>query len=83
MKAVIAEKLGSFREVLKLTDLPPIDAIPASALHVRVTACGMGFPDLLQVEGKYQLVAEPPFVPAWLCDRRGFRGGSQGRARHR
>jgi len=64
MRAVVAENLGTWREVLKLTDLPPIDAIPPEALHVRVTSCGMGFPDLLQVEGKYQLKAEPPFVPA-------------------
>lgn len=64
MKAVVAEKVGHWSEVLKLTDLPPIEEIPPGALHVRVTACGMGFPDLLQVEGKYQLVAEPPFVPA-------------------
>jgi NADPH2:quinone reductase len=64
MRAVVVEKLGHFCEVLTLTDVPPIDAIPPGALHILVSACGMGFSDLLQVEGKYQLVAEPPFVPA-------------------
>ena len=64
MKAVIAEKLGAWDEVLTLKEVPGVDEIPDQALHVRVNACGMGFPDLLQVEGKYQLEAKPPFVPA-------------------
>ena len=63
MKAVVAEKIGAWDEVLKMMELPPIEDVPAGALHVKVTACGMGFPDLLQVEGKYQMKAEPPFVP--------------------
>ena len=64
MKAVIAEQIGTWSEVLKITDWPPIEDLPPKALHVQTSACGMGFPDLLQVEGKYQLKAEPPFVPA-------------------
>lgn len=64
MKAVIAEKIGAWDEVLTLKEVPGVDEIPDQALHVRVSACGMGFPDLLQVEGKYQLEAKPPFVPA-------------------
>ena len=32
-------------------------------LKIRVSACGMGFPDLLQSADKYQVKAEPPFVP--------------------
>jgi D-arabinose 1-dehydrogenase-like Zn-dependent alcohol dehydrogenase len=32
-------------------------------LKIRVSACGMGFPDLLQSADKYQTKAEPPFVP--------------------
>jgi NADPH2:quinone reductase len=64
MKAVVALRTGTWSEVLKLTDHAPIGSVPPDALHVRVRACGMGFPDLLQVEGKYQAKAEPPFVPA-------------------
>ena len=64
MKAVIANTIGAWNEVLELTEIPEIHEIPDEALHVRVHACGMGFPDLLQVEGKYQLEAKPPFVPA-------------------
>lgn len=33
------------------------------ALKIQVSACGMGFPDLLQSADKYQVKAEPPFVP--------------------
>lgn len=64
MKAVVASRIGTWSEVLTLTDHAPIGVLPANALHVRVRSCGMGFPDLLQVEGKYQAKAEPPFVPA-------------------
>jgi len=52
------------REVLALADAQPIDAVPPRAVQWIVCACGTGFSDLLQVEGKCQLVAEPPFVTA-------------------
>jgi len=63
MRAVVAEDIGPWRSVLKLAERPPIQQVPQGALHVEVSACGMGFPDLLQVEGKYQQKAQPPFVP--------------------
>jgi NADPH2:quinone reductase len=62
-RAVICERIGTWSDVLKLTDISALSPIPADALHVRVTCAGMSFPDLLQVEGKYQQKAEPPFVP--------------------
>lgn len=63
MKAALAEELGTWSKVLKIVDLPPIDDVPPDAIHVRVTACGMGFRDLLMIEGKHQDKPAPPFVP--------------------
>lgn len=51
--------------------IPVLEPLPTGTLKIRVAAAGMGFPDLLQVEGKYQMKAEPPFVP-------GTQGGTAG-----
>lgn len=64
---VVATSVGPWRDVLKLVEMPPLNEPPPGTLHVRMSACGMGFPDLLQVEGKYQQKAKPPFVPVIYC----------------
>eukprot|EP00746_Dinoflagellata_sp_MGD_P019451 gnl/MRDRNA2_/MRDRNA2_145214_c0_seq1.p1 gnl/MRDRNA2_/MRDRNA2_145214_c0~~gnl/MRDRNA2_/MRDRNA2_145214_c0_seq1.p1 ORF type:complete len:348 (+),score=79.65 gnl/MRDRNA2_/MRDRNA2_145214_c0_seq1:113-1156(+) len=63
-RAVIAERIGNYKEVLRLVDsLPVMEPLPKDTMRIQVAAAGMGFPDLLQVEGKYQIKAKPPFVP--------------------
>eukprot|EP00746_Dinoflagellata_sp_MGD_P138126 gnl/MRDRNA2_/MRDRNA2_71843_c0_seq1.p1 gnl/MRDRNA2_/MRDRNA2_71843_c0~~gnl/MRDRNA2_/MRDRNA2_71843_c0_seq1.p1 ORF type:complete len:347 (+),score=68.75 gnl/MRDRNA2_/MRDRNA2_71843_c0_seq1:75-1115(+) len=63
-RAVIADRIGHYREVLRLMDtLPVMEPLPEGSIRIRVAAAGMGFPDLLQVAGKYQIKAKPPFVP--------------------
>ncbi|MEO3691505.1 NADPH:quinone oxidoreductase family protein [Roseateles paludis] len=41
----------------------PAPALPAGHLRVRIRAASLNFPDLLIVQGKYQLKPTPPFVP--------------------
>jgi NADPH2:quinone reductase len=39
-------------------------------LHLKVSACGLNFADLLMIEGKYQETPTPPFVPGLeVCGR--------------
>lgn len=49
-------------EALKLVDVPPPQPGPGELL-VRVLAAGVNFPDLLIVQGKYQLRPPLPFSP--------------------
>ncbi|MGR3811336.1 zinc-binding dehydrogenase [Jiulongibacter sp. NS-SX5] len=61
MKALICEQFGTI-ESLKLKDV----AIPkpaADELLIKIKACSLNFPDLLIVQGKYQLKPELPFSP--------------------
>jgi NADPH2:quinone reductase len=62
-KAALADAIGPWDEVIQIVELPPLPPPPADSIQIAVSACGMGFPDMLQVEGKYQTKAEPPFVP--------------------
>lgn len=58
MRALVVEESGA-SPVLK--DIP--DPIPAPGeVRVRIGACGLNFADLLMIEGRYQVRAEPPFV---------------------
>ena len=62
-QAVLAEEIGPWQDVLRVVELPPLPEPPPETLAIRVATCGMGFQDMLQIEGKYQDKAEPPFVP--------------------
>lgn len=55
-------RFGAPRDVLKLeqTQLPPLKK---GTLLIKVTACGVGLPDLLMTRGVYPLVPEPPVTP--------------------
>jgi NADPH2:quinone reductase len=59
--ALLCRKLGS------LDDLEVVDVAPPTAAHgevlVDVLACGLNFPDVLVVQGKYQNRPELPFTP--------------------
>ncbi|HEX6666373.1 MAG TPA: NADPH:quinone oxidoreductase family protein [Solirubrobacterales bacterium] len=61
MRAVVLREFGSPAS-LTVEDLPDLTAGPGEVL-IEVEACGVNFPDLLVVQGKYQTLAEPPFSP--------------------
>ncbi|MFM1593925.1 MAG: alcohol dehydrogenase catalytic domain-containing protein, partial [Woeseiaceae bacterium] len=61
MRALICKKYAPPSE-LSLEQMK--DPIPTkSQLLVGVKAAGINFPDVLAIEGKYQVKTEPPFVP--------------------
>lgn len=61
MKAVLCRTLGD-PSVLTLEDVPPPQLGPAQ-VRVAVRACGINFPDVLMVAGKYQVQPPMPFSP--------------------
>ena len=61
MKAVICERHGP-PESLRLIDLDIAPPGPGE-VQVRIEACGINFPDLLIIAGKYQEQPPLPFVP--------------------
>ena len=61
MKAVLCHAFGSPDDLtLEETASPPVTA---GAVKIRVRACGVNFPDLLLVQGLYQLRPPFPFSP--------------------
>jgi NADPH2:quinone reductase len=61
MKALVCHAYGPI-ESLVLDEVP--DPAPlAGQVVVRVHACGINFPDVLVVQGKYQFKPPPPFSP--------------------
>jgi len=67
MKAWVVHEHGHFKEVMKLEERDTPKPKGAEAL-VKVKAIGLNFPDILYIAGKYQVKAEPPFVPGmeWM-----------------
>ena len=61
MRAVVQPKFGPPEnlEVVEMDDPTPGDG----ELLIEVAACPITFPDLLQLEDKYQFKVEPPYVP--------------------
>ncbi len=61
MKAVVCTKLGE----PNLLEIQEIDkpSISENDILIKVEAAGVNFPDALLVQGKYQIVMDPPFVP--------------------
>jgi len=62
-KAVLCDHIGAFSDSLRLGEAPVAGTLPKGTLRVRVACAGLSFPDLLQVEGKYQIKRQPPYVP--------------------
>jgi NADPH2:quinone reductase len=61
VKALVCRAYGPI-ESLAIGELP--DPVPvAGQVVVGVKACGVNFPDLLVVQGKYQFKPTPPFAP--------------------
>lgn len=61
MKAILCRKFGP-PEDLTLADVPSTP-IGASQVRIAVRACGVNFPDVLMIQGAYQLKPPFPFSP--------------------
>ena len=61
MRAIVAHAIGS-PEDLKIDEMPDPEPGPGEVL-VDMKAAAVNFPDLLVIEGKYQIVPPHPFVP--------------------
>ena len=61
MKAVVCTKIGD-PNLLEIKDIETPKPNKNEVL-VKVQAAGVNFPDALMVQGKYQIVMDPPFTP--------------------
>ena len=64
MKAVVCTKLGE-PNLLEINDVDK-PTIGKDEVLVKVEVAGVNFPDALLVQGKYQIVIDPPFIPCLL-----------------
>jgi NADPH:quinone reductase len=62
-RAVVCRELGG-PEVLRVEELEA-PALKHGEARIRLHACGVNFPDLLMVAGKYQTKPDLPFVPGF------------------
>jgi NADPH2:quinone reductase len=63
VRAWIHRSFGPFREVLRLEAVPPPLPPAASECCVSLSAAGLNFPDVLAVEGRYQVKPPLPATP--------------------
>ena len=61
MRAVVCERWGGPEE-LRIAELTLPEPGPGE-VKVRVRAAGVNFPDVLIIQGKYQVKPELPFTP--------------------
>jgi len=61
MRAIVCSNLGSHAD-LEVRDVPE-PAIEPGSVRIGMEAVSLNFPDLLMIQGLYQLKVEPPFVP--------------------
>ena len=61
MKAVVCTKIGD-PNLLEIKDIETPKPSKNEVL-IKVQAAGVNFPDALMVQGKYQIVMDPPFTP--------------------
>jgi len=67
--SVVAQRIGSYRDVLVLREDHPSHEDVFSAevedgtIRIKVLACGLDFPTMLVMEGKHMMKKSPPFVP--------------------
>ena len=73
--SIVARKIGSYRDVLSLSDVHPAsdifsNEIDQGTIRIKVLACGLDFPTMLVMEGKHMMKKTPPFVPGSdVCGR--------------
>ena len=61
MKSVVCTKLGD-PKLLEIKEVKKPTPSKEEVL-IKVEAAGINFPDALLVQGKYQVVLDPPFTP--------------------
>ncbi len=61
MKAVLCQEFGAIDKLV--LDEVPSPSIGAGQVKIRVRACGVNFPDILLVQGLYQMKPPFPFSP--------------------
>jgi len=61
MKAIVCTKLGE-PNLLEIQEIEK-PKIAENEVLIKVEAAGVNFPDALLVQGKYQIVMDPPFTP--------------------
>ena len=61
MRALVCKELGPADKLVIETRPDPVAS--AGEVLVRVHAAGINFPDLLVIQGLYQVKIEPPFIP--------------------
>lgn len=61
VRALICKNFGGLDDLV-LADVPEPE-LGASMLRIGVKACGVNFPDLLMIQGKYQVRPPLPFAP--------------------
>lgn len=62
MKALVCHQYGKINENLSLDEIP-VPVISPEQILIKVSACGINFPDLLMIEDKYQVKPGLPFIP--------------------
>ncbi len=65
MKALVCHAYGPI-ETLALEEVPSVPPL-AGQVRVKIAAAGVNFPDLLIVQGKYQVKPSMPFTPGAEC----------------
>ena len=61
MKSIVCTELGN-PELLEIMDVQ-IPVPSKDEVLVKVEAAGVNYPDALIVQGRYQVVVDPPFTP--------------------
>jgi NADPH:quinone reductase len=61
MRAVLCRTLGSVGSIR--VEEVPAPPLVAGGVRIAVKAAGLNFPDVLMIEGKYQVKPELPFIP--------------------
>ncbi len=75
MKALVSDRFGDLSRVgIRETDSPEVGD---HDVLIQVAACGLNFPDLLILEGKYQFTPELPFTPGGEITGVVLRAGSE------
>lgn len=75
MKALISDHFGDLNGTT-IRDIPDPE-VGESEVLIRVAACGLNFPDLLILEGKYQFTPGLPFIPGGEVTGVVLRAGSE------
>jgi NADPH2:quinone reductase len=66
MKAVVCKEHG-LADKLELVSDWPEPTVGDNDVLIQVKAAGLNFPDVLMIQGKYQMQPEMPFVPGGEC----------------